>query len=89
VSVGQESDQIDVVADVAIELEPKMQEEASLPLNLENLQALKSQYKSSTEVTEQQQLLLKIERLIGFEKSRKMSENSSIIVIKKNSDEKE
>jgi hypothetical protein len=37
VSVGQESDQIDVVADVAIELEPKMQEEASLPLNLENL----------------------------------------------------
>lgn len=52
-SVGQESDQNEVVADVAINVEPEIHDDGSLPLNLENLQALKTQYKSSTEITEQ------------------------------------
>lgn len=67
-----------MVADVPITVEPQIHDDAALPLSFSNLQALKSQYKSSTEITEQQQLLLKIERLIGYEKSRKMSEHSII-----------
>jgi len=78
VSVGQESDQNEVVADVAINVEPEIHDDGSLPLSLENLQALKTQYKSSTEITEQQNLMFKIEKLIGYEKSRKISENSGI-----------
>jgi hypothetical protein len=55
VSVGDKDNLNDIGLDYEeMEANQKHQDGANLPLNLENLQALKSQYKSSTEITEQQ-----------------------------------
>lgn len=82
VSVGDKDDRNEAVADIDISTEPQTHDSTTLPLSLENLKALKSQYKSSTEASEQQQLLLKIERLIGHEK-RKTSDVTSVSSKKK------